>query len=410
MKDAIARLGYFRGIALAFNTRLLLRHFKWPIYGLREAWALLRVLGSRRWGHSSLPRGYVREFEKAFSTYHSAKHGICTTSGSTALAVAYRAAGLRWGDEVIVPALTFSTTATVALEQGIVPVFADVDQNTMCIDPIAVRNALTCRTRAVVAVHLGAEMADVGALHELCADEGLQLIEDCAHAHGAKWRGGSPGRLRCYSFQSSKLIACGEGGIILTDDDELASRCRLYVDCGRVSRTTGVPNTRLGSNHRMTEFQGAVLLAQLSRFPAHMKKRQANIALLDELLSRLEGVEVLKISEDVMIRPAYGYYFRYLGERLYRVPLWQFVNDLWSNGIVAWDSMYLPVYQSPEFGWRDSPVDVDYAAVSCPTAEIAALRELVWIPHMAFLAGPRHTRHMGRAIRSILEQYKAMRG
>jgi len=309
-----------------------------------------------------------------------------------------------------VPALTFSATASAALEQGIRPVFVDVDPGTMCIDPEAVRKAITPGTKAIVAVHLGAQMADMDSLLGIAHEHGIVVIEDCAHAHGARWgeRGaGSLGSLGCFSFQASKILTSGEGGAILTNDERLAALCRSYVNFGRGAGGEGLSQTVLGSNHRMTDFQAAVLLAQLERLPAQTRRRHENVRLLTELLGGVQGVKVLRPYPKVSTQAAYGYYFRYVAAECGGVPRARFVQDIREHGIPAVEEMYLPVYRAAEFGWRDAPIEVDYANVRCPVAERAASEELVWIQHRAFLGGRRQMEWIAEVIDGLADRYRA---
>ncbi len=386
------------------------RRLRWPVYGRREVRNLKVVLRSGNWGGVPFPNTFAKELAERFAALQTARYGICTTNGTTALYVAYRAAGLRRGDEIIVPALTFSATASAALEQGIRPVFVDVDPGTMCVDPGAVRRAITPETRAIAAVHLGAQMADMDSLLAISAEHGIPVIEDCAHAQGAMWgdRGaGSMGILGCFSFQSTKLMTAGEGGMVLTNDEKLAVRCRSYVDFGRGGAAEDNSQTVLRSNQRMTDLQAAVLLAQLERLPAHTRRRDENARLLTRLLGGIEGVRALHPYSKVTTQAVYGYYFRYLREECGGVPRATFVRDLHERGVPAVEQMYLPVYRAAEFGWRDAPIDVDYSNVRCPIAERAAFEELVWIQHRAFLAGRWHMEWLAEIIDGLVRRYRA---
>ncbi len=323
--------------------------------------------------------------------------------------VAYQAAGLKRGDEIIVPALTFSATATAALILGIRPVFADVDERTMCIDVEAARKLITARTKAVVAVHLGCQIADVHHLRALCNEHGLRLIEDCAHAHGARWenRGvGSLGDLGCFSFESSKLMTSGEGGIVITSDPDLAAYCNSYVNCGRLTRRTDAPFSFLGLNHRLTEIQSSLLLVQLQRLEHEIARRHHNGRLLTGLLQEIEGVGALTPYPRVTVQVGYGFYFRFLPERCAGVSRDEFVRDLRDHGVPASPGQYLPVYQSPEFGWKDAPIDVDYSDTHCPVAERCAAHELVWLPHPIFRMASRRIELLAKTIAGLTRSYR----
>ena len=208
---------------------------QWPIFGDAEEYRLHAVLRSRRWGR--LDGTEVDEFERRFASMHGCTHAIAVTNGTVSLRIALLAAGIQAEDEVIVPPYTFVSTATAVIEANAIPVFADVDTGTFNIDPAAVRAAITPRTRAIIPVHFAGQIADMDALLALADEHRLTVIEDAAHAHGASYRGrpaGSLGHLASFSFQSSKNLTCGEGGVILTNDARLADACRSIHNCGRV--------------------------------------------------------------------------------------------------------------------------------------------------------------------------------
>lgn len=406
----VRRLGWRRAIPVAFRSLYLLRLMRWPIYDRRELRAVRRVVRSRNWGGLPMPNVHAKAFADRFAQLHGARFGLCTSSGSTALTVAYRAIGLRPGDELLVPALTFRATASSALELGAKPVFVDVDPATMCISPERACEAITSRTRAIAVVHLGSQLADMDRLLALAADFKLKLIEDCAHAHGARWgaRGaGSLGDIGCFSFQSGKAMTAGEGGLVTTNDPALAARCEANINCGRSSEDGRPPYAFLGSNLRMTEFQAAILLVQLERLPEQSRRRQRNMALLTSGLEGIAGIEVLRLHPKVTAPGGYGYYFRYLSRRSAGVPIQRFVSDLNDEGVPAQYGRDRPVYWSPDFGWRDASVEVDYTSTSCPVAERAAREELVWIPHPFFLGKAKHIVRAARIVAKLVERYRA---
>ena len=190
----------------------------WPQYLPADAERVQQVVESRHWGGYPVPSRYCGEFAQRFAELHGAKYGLCLTNGTIALVAALQAAGIRFGDEVIVPAYTWDGTATAVLFAGGVPVFADVDPDTYCLDVESARKAITPRTKALLPVHLAMRFAEMDALSELAREHGLKIIEDCAHAHGGQYRGrgaGAIGDLGCFSFQESKLMTSGEGGIVI---------------------------------------------------------------------------------------------------------------------------------------------------------------------------------------------------
>lgn len=378
----------------------------WPVWDEREVEALRAVVESGSWGGFPSPNRYAAEFADAFADYQTARFGVCTASGTAALEVALKAAGVRAGDEVIMPALTFVATAAAALYLGAVPVFVDVDPDTWCIDPAAAERAVTERTKAVVPVHLGSRMADMDAIAELARRHGLRVIEDCAHMHGGFWRergAGSLGDLGCFSFQSSKLMTAGEGGIVITNDEELATLCHAYVDCGRLRPGDQPPKSQgiFGWNYRMTEFQAAVLLVQLQRLPEQTRVREANKRRLTERLAQIEGVGTLRMDERVTQPSGYGFYFKYRADRCGGVPRDRFVAALRAEGIPCHGAFYEPVYKDPLFAWRDANAPVDYSAVRCPIAERAAYEEGVWLPHQLFLGTAEDVDDIARAVEKV---------
>lgn len=384
----------------------------WPVHDEREVEALREVVESGNWGGFPSPNVKAAQFAQAFAAYQTARFGICTSSGTTALEVALKAAGVRAGDEVIVPALTFVATAAAPLYMGAVPVFVDIDPDTWCLDPAKVEKAITERTRALIPVHLGSCMADMDRIIEIARQRGLRVIEDCAHMHGGFWQergAGSIGDLGCFSFQNSKLMTAGEGGIILTGDEELARLCHAYVDCGRLRPGDQPPSSQglFGWNYRMTEFQAAVLLVQLARFPEQMEVREENKRYLTERLQQIEGVATLKDDERITTKSGYGFYLKYRAEACGGVPRDKFVVALRGEGIPAHGAFYDVVYRDPLFAWRDTNVPVDYSQVSCPVAERAAYQESVWLPHQLFLGSASDMEDIAAAVAKVTAAFRA---
>lgn len=206
----------------------------WPHYDDQERRALEEVLESRVWWRT--PGTKTLEFEKAFAAYHGARHGIAVTNGTAALEVTLAALGVGHGDEVIVPNFTFIATASAVLFANALPVLVDVDRESYCLDPALAEAAISPRTKAIIAVHMGGHPADLDRLQEVAKRQGIALIEDAAHAHGSEWRGrkiGTFGTAATFSFQASKLMTAGEGGAILSNDDSFERQARSVHDCGR---------------------------------------------------------------------------------------------------------------------------------------------------------------------------------
>lgn len=219
---------------------------------------------------------FVARFEAAFAQAMGAQFGLATTSGTTALHLILAALNIGPGDEVIVPALTFVATANAVRYCGAEVVIADVDPETWCIDPDDVEARITSRTRAVIAVHLYGHPADMRSLREICDGYNLYLIEDAAEAPGALCYGqpvGSLGAAAAFSFYGNKIITCGEGGMVTTNDQRLADRLHLLRGQGQAPGRR-YWHTEVGYNYRMTELQGAIGLAQVEMFAAHLAERR----------------------------------------------------------------------------------------------------------------------------------------
>ena len=230
---------------------------KWPVFTDEDERALLEVLHSRNWGGYPSPNKRASAFAESFAKAHDAKYGICASNGTVTLEVALRAAGIEFGDEVIVTPYTWIATAGAPVMVNAVPVFADIDPDTYCLDPEQVEALISDRTRAIIPVHLGCSIADLDVFVKLAQKHDLVLIEDCAHMHGAKWKDkgvGSYGHMASFSFQSSKLMTAGEGGIILTSDDISHQRCQSMVNCGRKEPGyDGFDGDLFSGNYRITE-------------------------------------------------------------------------------------------------------------------------------------------------------------
>ena len=271
----------------------------WPVHDEKEEQAVLEVLRSGEWWRQSHGQvlaaaesddelfSPVARFQRAFARRHDCKYGICTVNGTVSIELALRAAGVKPGDEVIVPAYTFIATATAPLVVGAIPIFVDIDPDTYNMDVRRVEEAITSRTRAIIPVHFGGQPCPMDEILAVARKHDLIVIEDAAHAHGASYRGrmcGSIGDLGSFSFQASKNMTAGEGGIMITNNAEYAERCDELVWVGRRKSEAWYKHYVMASNARMTEFQGAILLAQLSRLDENAAKRSANGQLLDRLL------------------------------------------------------------------------------------------------------------------------------
>jgi len=378
---------------------------RWPQYLPSDAARLQQVLESGHWGGFPVPSRYAGEFAEKFAELHGARYGLCIANGTIALVAALHAAGIRFGDEVIVPAYTWDGTATAVLFAGGVPVFADIDPDTYCLDVASTARAVTPRTRAVIPVHLAMRFTDMDALIALARTHDLKIIEDCAHAHGGQFQGrgaGSLGDLGCFSFQESKLMTAGEGGIVLTSSLAHFEHLQSQVNCGRASLTDQHQQQVLGSNYRMTEWQSAMLLGQLEMLPELAQKRARGAMRLSEALAAIEGIRPLPPQAGLTRETNYCYVFQYRNPRISRDL---FCAALEAEGIPCDGRFYEPVYRSDLFcaSPEISPQlrGVDYSTVHCPVSERAAYHEAVWLPQFLLIGEDHDVDDIAAAIAKV---------
>lgn len=265
-----------------------------PTLGEAELEAVRGVFSS---GHLTNGPATAR-FERSFAERHASEHAVAMANGTVALAAIYLALGIGGGDEVIVPSMTFISTATSVLHVGAVPVFADVDPETFNLDPVDVARRLSPKTKAIVAVHYGGQPADLDELRNLADDAGISLIEDAAEAHGATYRGrpvGSIGDAAMFSFTPTKNITMGEGGIVTTSDAGLADQLRLLRNHGQ---TAPYEHAKLGFNWRLTEMQAAIGEVQLGRLDGILARKRANVSRMELHLGSQPGLRLPMAAPD----------------------------------------------------------------------------------------------------------------
>jgi dTDP-4-amino-4,6-dideoxygalactose transaminase len=401
-------------LAIAGGAPVRTKSFtEWPQFDEREKHAILGVLESRNWGGYPFPNQLAERFSQRFAAHQDAKHALCAANGTVTLEIALKAIGIEPGDEVIVPAYTFEATAAPVLRLGAIPVFVDVLPDTYCLDADAAAAAVTSRTRAIIPVHLAMSMADMDAVTELTARHGLKIIEDCAHAHGAKWRSkgaGSIGDAGSFSMQTTKLMTAGEGGVITTGNDEVFELCQSYVNCGRASQTDRFRHRILGFNYRMTEFQAAILLAQIERLPEQTELRAARAQRLSEGLSSILGISLLHRDDRLTTQAIYQFVCKYDAAAFGGASRDRFVAALEAEGIPSDGLFYEPIYRSALFNVdpRDFPAlqsrdgqSLPWAKTSCPVAERAAYQESVWLPHQLLLGNEQDVDQIVEAVAKI---------
>lgn len=381
----------------------------WPQFDENEQRALLEVLESRVWWRT--PGTKTLEFENAFAAYHGARHGIAVTNGTAALEVTMAALGIGPGDEVIVPNFTFIATASAVLFANALPVLVEVDRESYCLDPAATEAAITPRTKAIIAVHMGGHPADLDGLQEIAKRHRIHLIEDSAHAHGSEWKGrkiGTFGTAATFSFQASKLITAGEGGIIISNDDAFERQARSVHDCGRMPGEWFYSHFIYGSNYRLSEWQGAILKVQLGRLEEQTLRRHRNGRLLDKLLAQIPGITPQKCDSRCTRNGQYAHIFHVDGTQFEGISTENFIAALNAEGIPT-QASYPPLHEldcfrNGEYRKRLSGEQARethaFLRQPFPNTQRAAW-ETVWIPQFALLGDEEDMNEIATAIRKI---------
>lgn len=382
----------------------------WPAGDDRDVVAVAAVVRGGRWGGYPEPGPKATEFEERFAAYQGAEHGVLMANGSVTMEVALKALGIGWGDEVIVPALTFAATAYAPMVAGALPVFVDVTPATWTIDPDQVEAAITPRTRAILPVHLGHQMADMDRIVAIAKRYSLAIVEDCAHAHGQQWRGtgaGCFGEFGSFSHQSSKTLTAGEGGSLLTNDDRLARVAHSLIDCGRPKDPDGQEYT-FGVNYRLGELHAALLCVAMDRFPAQQQARAENGTLFEEMVRQVPGVHVLERDKRITRWSFYRYVVAIDPDAFAGRTNAVVCNALEAEGVGAW-SGYEPMSNYELFQPSRSrlPVAVEFAGrldpsrMRFPVAESAGLREGVYLDENIFRTGSKGVEDAVEAIAKI---------
>lgn len=387
----------------------------WPQYDERELEALRAVLESRQWWRT--PGTQTLRFEQAFAAAHGAKYGVAVTNGTHAIEVALGALGIGYGDEVIVPDFTFIATAGAVLSMGALPVLVDIDPHTYNIDPAQVEAAITPRTKAIIVVHMGGLPVDMDAMLAISRRRGLPIIEDSSHAHGSEWNGqriGALGAAGTFSFQASKTMTAGEGGIVITNDPEIERIARSITDCGRMPGHPFYEHFIYASNYRLSEWQGALLNVQLERMDEQTARRHYNACLLDGILREIDGITPQQHDARCTRNGHYLYLFHYDADAFDGIPAARFIEALNAEGIPT-QATYPPlhaleVFSSGVYKRRIPPGMPDDALRHAPFPNsIRAMREVICLPQAVLLGDEADMSEIGAAVRKIQANVQELR-
>jgi dTDP-4-amino-4,6-dideoxygalactose transaminase len=383
----------------------------WPIFGELEERMILEVIRSGKWGGTGtvLSKQFSEKLpvmEKQFARLHDADYAVSVVNGTVAITVALQAAGIQPGDEVIVPSYTFVATASAALAYGVIPVFADIEEDTLLIDPDKIVQAITPRTKAIIAVHIAGAPANMSRIKEIAARYKLKVIEDAAQAVGAQWEGkgvGAIGDIGTFSFQSSKNLNAGEGGAIVTNDKELWENAWSICNVGRVPNGAWYQHDRIGQNYRMTELQAAMILAQMSRLEEQMKRRESNARLLDELLGGIGGIRLMKRDARITRHANHLYMFRLPSGFAESGAKADFIRKVNAEGIPV-SAGYIPLNANKAIIEATKTFAGEERVYACPVCE-RVCEEVVWLGQAALLAEDKDMYDIEGAVRKVLGAY-----
>ncbi|MFC5648194.1 DegT/DnrJ/EryC1/StrS family aminotransferase [Paenibacillus solisilvae] len=377
----------------------------WPVYGDLEKQLLMEVVESGKWGGTS--RIKLEQFEEKFAAFQNASYAISVNNGTIAITAALLAAGVKAGDEVIMPPYTFIATATAALMFGALPVFVDIEADTLLLDPEKVEAAITPRTKAIIAVHIAGAPADLTRLKEIASKHDLQLLEDAAQAVGAQWEGvgvGAIGDIGTFSFQSSKNLNSGEGGIILTNDKELADRAWSMANVGRVRDGAWYQHEEIGWNLRLTEFQAAILLAQMSRLESQCQLREQNAAILTDLIGEIDGIQLLKRDPRITRHAYHLYMFRIASDLAGRIDKADVIKRLQAEGIPV-AAGYVSLNQNKAIIAKTKEWSGEDRLYSCPVSERMCDKEALWLTQNVLLGDEQDMVDVATALRKVIRFY-----
>lgn len=379
---------------------------KWPQSNSRELELINDVVTSGNWWRMTGDK--VNEFERKFAELHGVRYCLGVTNGTHAIELALTTLGIGKGDEVIIPAVTFISTGSAVIYCNATPVLIDIDPETFCMLPEAFEKAITPRTKAVIPVHMAGHSCDMDKICAISKRHNIKVIEDAAHAHGGKFIDkmiGSFGDMAIFSFQNGKIVTCGEGGALLTNNEELFKKAYLIHGVGRPHGDRVYEHSVLGSNYRMNEFQAAILLAQLERLDNHNIRREKNAVILDSILSKVEGIKPQGRKSFASRITHYMYMFYYDPSCFNGLTRKDFVDCLIAEGIPAF--VCFPVlsdttfFKNGDFNNRIDNYRKDQESNLTNAVNVA--ENVVWLPHFTLLGDEQDLIEIGDAIIKIQE-------
>lgn len=384
---------------------------KWPQFDKKDEAALLKVFRSGKWWRGgdikSQAASECGKFERAFAKYQSSDHGLCVLNGTVAVECALRAAGVKAGDEVIVPSMSFVVSASAVLPLSAIPVFADCDPDTYQPDPASIEAAITRRTAAIVIVHFGGYPADLDRIVRIARKHRLPLIEDCAHSQGTQWRGkgaGSYGDYGTFSFQQSKALTSGEGGIVLAKTIDHWRRAYRFHNLGRLESQGFYQFFEPSSNFRLTNLQGAILNSQFVKMKKQVPQKMRASRYLAKQFEKVGGLRALPADKRITRRGFYYMVFRYDSDEFKGLHREDFLKAVQAEGVGMGHGYGTPIHKYPLFQNMKVPAKYtksQYKKVSCPVTERVLADECITLGHTNLLADRRTLDRIVEAVAKI---------
>jgi dTDP-4-amino-4,6-dideoxygalactose transaminase len=386
----------------------------WPVITAKDEQTWMEVFQTKRW--NCLNGTYVDQFEKTWAARLGAKECLATSSGTSALVTSVNALDIGPGDEVIVSPYTFVATINAVLLQHALPVFVDSDRETFQIDARKIESAITARTRCILPVHLGGASVDLDTILSIAKKRQVPVLEDACQSHLAEWRGrklGTWGDLGCFSFQASKNLNSGEGGAIVSNNEALLEVARSFHNQGRAAPNAGFAWARNGDNRRLTEFQGALLLAQLERVEEQSRTRETNAAYLTKLLSEIPGIRPARMIEGCTRNAYHLYMFRYDSTRFSELPRQRFLKALQAEGVPC-SGGYSPLNKEPfleqtlnsrafRYIYTEKEIKALQDRNHCPEND-KLCQEGVWFTQNMLLGNKQDMEQIAEAVRKVQKQ------
>lgn len=382
----------------------------WPPVEEATAKKLEQLYYSRRWTAFD---DTEKDFAQAFAEHHGARYGIFMVNGTVTLQCALAACGIGSGDEVLVAPVTWCSTALAVRHVGALPVFVDIKPDTLCMDPMSAEAAITPRTKAIIPVHAYGSMADMDVLMQIAARHGLRVIEDCAHMHGGFWDGkgvGSLGDVGSFSFQNSKTMSSGEGGICITNDSVLAERIfrmkQIGYGMGELPRNAkqGPPPDLLCYNFRATAFQAAILQDQLTSLERRLETYREAVAYLEQRLQRSTKIRFQRPGRKATRQGYYGWLMVFDDPAYLEIPIEAIRQAILAEGLTLLRAEG-PIYRFILFNLDQNAYRIDQP---CSVTEMICARSL-WLFHAFLGLGMEQTERIANVIEKVMANLDALR-